>query len=330
MASFLVLPSARGDFVWFKNGDVLTGKVVRLAEDKLSFQTQAMGLIFIDVDAISSIDSDVDLRVQLRDGRETTGRLVSEDFLTTLVRKDGSRLQGLTGGDIVAIRPQGLRLRDVSGDLYLGVNDKGGNTNLFSFFVRAEAALPELFLGGNQDLLRFRGDYSLSEVDDRLNSRSGDFHLRYENQFWRKTSFFTLEHVSFDDFRDLNLQIEEQTGIAQRLFQYPKGSFSLDFGLSRVDSFFDQADSEGEFGLAFGGHLSWLIFRTVRFSQDVSYLPAFEDFSDYLLNLESGFSTQLAASWKLKLIYQVRFDSEPPEAVSSTDRSLILTLGYSF
>jgi len=217
-----------------------------------------------------------------------------------------------------------------SGDLLIGISTSSGNTDTSSFFVRAEANLNEVMVGGKPDPLSMKAEFLRSEQDKVLNSRRGLGELRYDYEIWDKTSFFFLERVSFDDFQSLDLRAEEQIGLARKFIEEPKFWIGADLGLTRIDSFYETAPTEGEFGLVVGGHAWWNIFGPVNLTQDISYRPTFADFNDYLLTSETGLSTKLADSWKVKLIYQIFYDKTPPASFGSIDRGLLLTFGYSF
>ena len=217
-----------------------------------------------------------------------------------------------------------------SGDILIGLNVTSGNSDTNSFFVRGEALLSDVFQDNKADPLKMKMEFRRSEEDGVLSSRRGLAELRYDREIWKQTSFFLLERASFDDFQNLDLRLEEQLGLSQKLVVQPKYWIGADLGLSRIDSFYETGPKEGEFGPVAGGHAWWNVFGPVELSEDVSYRPAFSDFNDYLFTSETGITTKLSDNWKVKLIYQIFYDNTPPAGTKSTDKNLMLTLGYSF
>jgi putative salt-induced outer membrane protein YdiY len=163
-----------------------------------------------------------------------------------------------------------------------------------------------------------------------MTTRRGEGRIRYDYEFVTKTSMFYLERLSFDEFQDLDLRAEEQAGVNRRLMDRNRLGLSADAGVARVDSFYEEAEDEGDFGLILGGHAFWTIVGSLKLTQDVEYRPAFADFDRYLLSSETGLSTKLSENWQVRLLYQIHYSSQPPEDVEQTDRNLALTLGYSF
>ena len=217
-----------------------------------------------------------------------------------------------------------------SGDILIGVSATSGNSDTNSFFVRGEALLSDVIVDDKADPLSMKAEFLRSEDDGVVSSRRGQGELRYDREIRNKTSFFFLERVSFDDFQNLDLRAEEQLGLAQKFVVQPKYWLGGDLGLSRIDSFYETAPNEGEFGIVVGGHAWWNIYGPVQLTEDVSYRPAFSDFNDYLFTSETGVTTKLSDNWKVKLIYQIFYDNTPPAGTKSTDKNLMLTLGYSF
>ena len=70
---FITCPSVFADRIFLKNGDRLSGKIVKKDGDKIIIQTEAAGLITILWSAVEKIVSDEPLNVELADGQKIKG-----------------------------------------------------------------------------------------------------------------------------------------------------------------------------------------------------------------------------------------------------------------
>jgi len=330
LASFL-----SADTVNFKNGDKLTGEILKLQGGKLTFKTAAMGTIKINTTDIASLTAETDMSVKVKGQDAKVGRLAAQNNTTNLVGKDP--LNAIAADQIDSIETlASLRAaifdkgQKFSGGIDVGISSTSGNTNTGSYYVRSLATLSEVMAGGFKDPLSIKADYLYKKEKDQLTGRRGRLEGRYDSLFLEKISVFFLERVAFDEFSDLDLRVEEQLGLSQKFITQPRYSLSGDLGVTRIDSFFETSPTEGDFGLVVGGHLGWRIIGSLHFTEDVEFKPEFGEFSNYLVKAETGLSTKLSAQWKVSFIHQLDYDNRPPAGTSGTDKNLILTFGYSF
>jgi putative salt-induced outer membrane protein len=323
------------DTVTFKNGDKLTGEILKLEGGKLTFKTAAIGTVQISTSEIASLNGDTDMSVKVKGQDAKVGRLQGQGNATNLAGKDPLNAIAADQFDSIdtlaslqsAIADTGQKF---SGGIDVGISNSSGNTSTESFYIRGAATLSEVMAGGFKDPLTIKGDYLYKKDTDVLTARRGKLEGRYDSLFRERTSIFFLERVAFDEFSNLDLRVEEQVGLSQKLIVKPRYSLSGDLGVTRIDSFFESSTSEGDFGIVVGGHFDWRIIGQLYFTEDVEYKPEFGKFSNYLLKAETGLTTKLSAQWKVALLHQLDYDNQPPAGTSGTDKNLILTFGYSF
>ncbi|MDG2308545.1 MAG: DUF481 domain-containing protein [Candidatus Binatia bacterium] len=79
---------AHADTVKLANGDVITGKVKKLAEGKLVIKTDYAGELSIDTKHIVAVDTEAPFTVRWDDGSEKVGRLAESEGKTDIVATD--------------------------------------------------------------------------------------------------------------------------------------------------------------------------------------------------------------------------------------------------
>ena len=68
----------------------------------------------------------------------------------------------------------------------------------------------------------------------------------------------------------------------------------------------------------------------VKLWQSVEWLPAVEDFSDYVLNAELGIDTSLTKKLSLRTYVQDTYDSTPAAGLKKNDVKLVMAIAYKF
>src|SRR5215472_13244041 len=85
---------ARADQVTLKNGDRLTGTIVKTDDDKktLEIKTELAGDVTVQWDAVTAIVSSQPLHLTLSDGRVITGNVTTTDGKLSVATKDAGEV----------------------------------------------------------------------------------------------------------------------------------------------------------------------------------------------------------------------------------------------
>jgi len=143
---------ARADQVTLKNGDRLTGTIVKTDDDKklLEIKTDLAGEVTVQWDAVTAIESSQPLHLTLRDGRVITGTVRTTDGKLSVASKEAGEVSAEHAA-IKAIRNdqeqaefdrmQHPRLRDNWSGLFdLGLSVTEGNSSALALSIASKAA----------------------------------------------------------------------------------------------------------------------------------------------------------------------------------------------
>jgi hypothetical protein len=116
------------DQVVLKNGDSITGTIVKLTDGKMVFKSNLAGEIKIDLAGIRTLTSDTPLTIHLKDGTVLQSQVSSaqgEEFVIT-----GGALQDqpIKTADITAINPPAKPISKWAGQVSAGLTSTHGNT----------------------------------------------------------------------------------------------------------------------------------------------------------------------------------------------------------
>ena len=145
--------AARADQVSLKNGDRLTGTIIKSDEKALLIKTEFAGEVTVKWEAISAIESDHPLHLALKDGQTIVGAVKTEDGKLEVAAKETGNVSAPVGS-VVSIRnddeqkrfdEEAERLRHPRFiDVWTGMLDTGlsltrGNSSTISYVLAAKA-----------------------------------------------------------------------------------------------------------------------------------------------------------------------------------------------
>ena len=145
---------ALADQITLKNGDHLTGKVVKADGKTLVLHTEAAGDVTIQFAAIQEIKTDEDLHVVLKDGKTAVGPVTSNDGKLEVTTKAGGTVEA-SKDDVSVIRndeEQGAYdkslhpglMRGWNGGVNVGFALARGNNQTENLAIAFNAAHPTL------------------------------------------------------------------------------------------------------------------------------------------------------------------------------------------
>ncbi len=309
------------DQVELKNGDRLSGAVVKYTGETLVFTTPYAKEIPIAWAEVATLTTDTPYWVKL-----TSGEYVSARFAP---RADGVYLESeaVEGARPVALAevvtigiPPGARW---SADAKVIVNGSEGNTQTFTFGAAAEA-----FRETDDDRLRFGGLIARESKDDEdtvKNTRGWGYYDYHLTDHWDLGAFVTLE---YDRFKDLDLRTMVGAGPGYRFIDTKTMLFRVHAGVAYVnENFSEQSDRDYITGVV-GDELRWTISETQSFYQLLDVFPSFEEGKDVLLHAEVGFRQSLMKGIFVELALLDDFDNLPAEGRKKNDFKYLVQLGY--
>ena len=91
------------DTIKLKNGDRLTGSIVKSDEKTIVIKTEYAGVITVNWDAVQDVDSIHDLNVFSKSGQKIVGKLTAGESKVEVTTKDAGKVE-LAKSDITTMR----------------------------------------------------------------------------------------------------------------------------------------------------------------------------------------------------------------------------------
>jgi putative salt-induced outer membrane protein YdiY len=132
--------------------------------------------------------------------------------------------------------------------------------------------------------------------------------------------------VLYDDVALIDYRATVGPGLGAYLVKNDKRTLTLEAGPSYVWEKVDGA-SDDYLALRFAERYTCQISKTAKLVQSLEYMPAAEDFDDYLLTGEIGVEAAMTDRLSLKVVLQDKYDSTPAEGAEYNDVSVIAGIG---
>jgi putative salt-induced outer membrane protein YdiY len=329
----LLCPAGFADEVFLKNGDHLTGTIVRLTDSKLVLKSKLAGEVTLNLADIRTFSSEAPLEIHLKDGTVLHQPVAAgEPNQFTITAGEPLRPQPFALAQVASINPPPKPEPKWTGSISGSVSSIHGNTTAESVTGSVNAARRS-----EKDRLTASADYATSRRED---PDTGDedttenwwrAKMQYDYFFTKK--FFGFGNVRFekDAIADLDRRLVVGGGAGYQWIETERTSFSTGFGLASLYEKFENAtESNSELSLQAGYNLNKTIGKNLKFMHDLTYYPSLDSFSDYFLTtsaeLRAMMVKNLFASFKVIFDY----DTSPAVGRGSTDVKYLLGVGLTF
>ena len=206
-----------------------------------------------------------------------------------------------------------------------GVTFKSGNADSENFAGGMETAK---LLGRTLFSASAEGAYETTYTRDEDGARQSDQTAGsarvVANIKQRFEDFFLFADVSLyhDDLSDVRYRAIESGGIGTFLLESNTLKFSVETGFAYIH---ERAPEPDEYlGLRFAERLDWELNESFSLWEKVEMIPELVELKNMLLSSELGVESAINASLSLAVKLKIEYDSDPSEAVETTD-SLFMT-----
>lgn len=342
--------SARADQVTLKNGDRLTGTVVKADDKTLTMKTELAGEVRIAWDSITSLSSTETFHVQLKDGRTVLGGIKSAEGNVSVAPKEGAEIAA-PKGTILAVRSDAEQreydksLHPRLFDFWSGLFDAGlsvteGNSSTTSFTMAAKAArvAPK-----NKLTLFANAVYAADNTTPPSRTTAHAIHAGLRDDITVTDGLFVFGFTDFDydEFQHLDLRNVLGGGFGQHLIHNAKTQFDIFGGGSFNQEYFgayqttNPAPPPATITIAgfsrksgegvFGETLATKLGPRTTFSEQFSIYPNFSNAGDYRMTFDATATTKLKSWLSWQVTASDHFISNPPTNLKGND--LLLSTG---
>jgi putative salt-induced outer membrane protein YdiY len=319
------------DKVMLKSGSYLTGTAGQVQNGELAFKSDDLGDIKIKVANIVSLDVAKENVVQYQDNTTETKKLTVKDG--SIIDEKGAALDM---GKVKALNPIPEKWH---GSVNVAFQSSRGNT-----YENSGTVLANVNRRWEKDRMNANFGYYYSETGtSKYSKEKSTDRWEIEGQhdhFWG-SKFYMYENARYeeDDIAGLDYRLRLGVGGGYQWLDgfesetTGKWSFNQEVGAAWIKNSYADQDPDADDSYAtvrYAHHLKYFPkWRDgVEVFHNLEYLPQVNDFDNYLIKADVGFSTKIVLDFDLLCKIEWDYNSMPSVGRKSSDFRYIVGLGY--
>jgi Protein of unknown function, DUF481 len=345
----------RADQVTLKNGDRLSGSIVKTDEDAktLLIKTEFAGDVTISWDAVTAVVSSQPLHLTLSDGRVIAGTVSTTDGKLEVATKDAGTVSA-THDSVKAVRNDAQEaeverlkhpgLRDYWSGLFdLGLSVTEGNSSTTALIIAGKASR---IVPKNKLTLYYTSVYSKDNAQSPAITNANAIHAGIRDEFNLSSRLYAFAFTDFDkdELQNLDLRNVLGGGLGYHAIKSKKTQFDVfggaSFNQEYFSSFFTEnpapppdlvfIDSESRHSaeILIGESLSTKLGSRTTVSEQFSFFPNMSSVGDYRVNFDATATTKINSWLSWQLTFGDRYITNPPFGLKGND--LLLSTGLRF
>lgn len=327
MLCFFFSQAVQADTIKLKNGDVLTGEVIKKETDKLVLKTSYAGEIKITWSEVDTIDTKEPVKLMLVDGSILEGQIqqTAPEHIKVINLVENTNTN-LSLNELAYINPspaiagEGIVWK---GQANLGGAITQGNAETTVLRFDAEAIARTKKNRGTIGGYLNRAD---NNNEDTVFNSKGYFQLdHFLTKQWYVYANGSLEN---DKFRDISLRSSTGLGTGYQVYESPERNLSIEAGINYIDTDFDVAEDEQYASGRWALKYDQLVFQRVKFFHQHEVLFSLEDIANTLVFTKTGLRVPIADNLNASTQLNVDYAGQPAEGRERLDKTLLFSLGY--
>ncbi|NIQ37003.1 MAG: DUF481 domain-containing protein [Proteobacteria bacterium] len=325
---FFLTTTVLADEVRLRNGDRITGQIVRMEKSFLTLKTSYAGDVRINWEEVVCVSSDWEHTFSLRNTEILIGRAACAG--------DGKiQIVGVTIGESTEMSLDELEAINPSppppaitykGSVAGGGSKTRGNTDdavaYLSGDFEARSRRHRFTVGGR---------YNYGETGGEITTRNALGRIKYD--FFVTQRLYTYAQALFesDDFQDIKLRSAMGAGLGYQIFDTERTSLFFEGGVSYFNKDFEKAEDESyASGRESIGFNYAIVPDRVKFFHLHEFYWSLEDSDEYYFRAEQGLRFILFRNFFASFGADYSYDRQPALGRKNSDTLYTASLGYEF
>jgi putative salt-induced outer membrane protein len=337
-AALLFVSTAWADQVTMKNGDRVTGSIIKQDGKTITIKTVNFGVVTAPWAQVASIQSEQAVTVVLKDGKTVAGTLATSEGKVSVASK-GTTVEAAFG-DVTAIRNAGEQkayerllkpslLQLWAGTASVGWAGTNGNAKTLTFTAAFNAARTT-----NTDKTSVY--FSLIKASALINGETANTAqavrggIGYDHNVSPRLFVNAFNNYEYDRFQDLDLRFVIGGGLGFHAVKGKRSTLDLPAGMAYSHARFSTPLTRNSAEAFWGDDYTLKLSGASTLSQSFRMFNNLSDTGQYRLNFDLSLATKIRKwlSWNLAL--SDRYLSDPVPGRKTNDWFYTTGLGVTF
>jgi putative salt-induced outer membrane protein len=338
VVGILISTNAFADQITLKNGDRLTGEIIKSDEKTLVVKSEYAGEVMVQWAAVDAITSTHNLHVGLKDGQTVVGTVTTHDGRIQLQTREAGQVT-TTKDSIQVIRSdkeqaayeaeidrlRHPRLTDFwSGFLDVGLSTTKGNSDTLNFALGAKAvrAAPNDKITAYANSIFAKNNTTGPSVTTAHAITGG---IRGDLNLTNRVFVFGLADFEYDQFQKLDLRNVLGGGLGYHFLKTDRTLFDVFGGGSYDQAFYSTGITRKSGEALLGEELSHKFSARSLLTEKLQLFPNLSDAGQYRITFDSTGTTKVSNWLNWQISFGDRYVSNPIPGIKKND--LLLTTG---
>lgn len=340
LASFCALTmfsdASMADVLTLKNGDVITGSVVGLSKNEVSFQTPYAGVLNIAAENVDTLKSD-DGITKWQFSQDGDALTVAETPALAEAVEVAQAVQQTSAADtaddmteeeksalLASVLEDNLGLQ-TTGFLRAGGNLQDGNTQKSSVKVEGELKTDL----DEKNRLKFKGELNYAEEGDDETENDRSFSAAHD--YFYDPKWFISSSLGFKTDKQAELDLRTDIGVGLGYQPYKGDDLNLSMVLGPVYLIEDYETGETEESVAAKWVFDYdqkVLNDRLKLFHNHEILQSIEESENFILESKTGLSVPITDYFSGVLQVDYDFDNAPADGAEKSDTTYSVSLGY--
>ena len=331
-------PAVVADTINLKNGDRVTGKIIKADDKKLLLKTEYAGELRIALEAIEQIASSDPIYVALADGKTVFGTVTTREGRLLVDTKEGAPVE-VERATVAAIRDQAEQA-DYERRLNPGLTQLWTGTADFNYALTTGNVNNNTLAVGGTATRETRNDkigvygaliYGRTKDDDGVSETTANTvrgGARYERNLTRRLVAFAFTDLESNEIQLLDLRWVLGGGLGYYFIKNERTKFQVFGGGAYNRENFSTGETRNSAEILVGEELSTQFTDRLTFKERLTFFPNLSETGEYRITFDAALGAKLTQNLTWQFVVSDRFLSNPP--LDSKKNDLLLSTGLRF
>lgn len=324
------------DEIYFKNGDRLTGKIIKADQNEIEMKAKVAGEVSLEWDSVEKLITDHTLYATLADGKVLSGEfalrgtVLESGVAPTITTIPLKQLRALRSEEeqhsFESMQHPGWS-KFWAGSLDAGLSSVQGNSEVLTANVNANISRATR---RDRTTVYFTSLFNQDSNDESSNANAIRSGIRYDYSITKRLFGFGFTDFEYDALQDLDLRNVVGGGIGRRLKKSPRFMFDIFAGGSFNQEYFSNTADRKTAELLVGEEINYKVSKHSVFDERLAFFPNMSDPGEYRSSFDLSSSTKLNHWLNWQVTVSNRLLSDPAPGTKKNDLIITTGIGINF